>query len=214
MWGFIFVILLGILLFNTIVVEENKSKGFTILQVLEENKTKESNTSFCIVLKERIVDDSNETYIDANQTLRDKIIALAKSKIGSPYKYGETGSHFFDCSGFVYYLFKEQNISIERTSLAQSKGGNEINRTQIQRGDMVFFDTSSKGYVNHSGIYLGEDKFIHASSGRAKSVTISNMNAWYKDKFLWGIRTKESNSSNALQNLSYHQTPKSTQDIP
>jgi cell wall-associated NlpC family hydrolase len=210
MWAFIFVILLGVLLFNTIIVEEKKSEGFSIVKALNEaNQTKEANSSLSInlELQQTIIEDSNQTFLD-------KIITLAQSKLGSPYIYADTGPDSFDCSGFVYYLFKEQNISIPRTSLAQSKGGNEINRTQIQRGDMVFFDTSNKGHVNHSGIYLGEDKFIHASSGKAKGVTISELNGWYKDKFLWGIHTKELNLSNSLQNFRDHQTPKSTQDIP
>jgi cell wall-associated NlpC family hydrolase len=117
----------------------------------------------------------------------DTLISLAKSKIGSPYIYAKAGPNSFDCSGFVYYIFNENNIQVPRTSLAQSKIGSKINRDKIKRGDLVFFDTSLKGQVNHSGIYLGDGKFIHASSGKANGVTISDIDGWYKDKFKWGI---------------------------
>lgn len=118
----------------------------------------------------------------------DTLISLAKSKLGSPYVYAKTGPNNFDCSGFVYYVFNENNISLPRTSINQSKIGPKITRAEIKKGDLVFFDTSLKGHVNHSGIYLGEGKFIHASSGKANGVTISDIDGWYKDKFKWGIK--------------------------
>ncbi len=128
-------------------------------------------------------------YLSAQSltTSSDSLISMAKSKIGSPYVYAKAGPASFDCSGFVYYIFNENNIPVPRTSIAQSKIGPKINRDEIKKGDLVFFDTSLKGHVNHSGIYLGEGKFIHASSGKANGVTISDMNGWYKDKFKWGI---------------------------
>ena len=118
----------------------------------------------------------------------ESLISLAKSKLGSKYVTGKAGPDTFDCSGFVYYIFKEQGKFIPRTSIAQSKIGKKLDRVQIKRGDILFFDTSDKHRVNHSGIYLGDDRFIHASSGKAYSVTISSLDGWYKDKFLWGVR--------------------------
>ncbi len=127
----------------------------------------------------------------ASEMKIDKLIALAKSKLGSNYLFAKAGPDNFDCSGFVYYLFQTYSINIPRTSLAQSQSGDTIGRTQIKRGDMLFFDTSGKGHVNHSGVYLGEEKFIHASSGKANGVTISDLDGWYKDKFRWAIRKIE-----------------------
>jgi sulfane dehydrogenase subunit SoxC len=61
--------------------------------------------------------------------------------------------------------------------------------TDLKKGDMVFFDTHERGHVNHSGVYLGDGRFIHASSGKAMSVTISELDkGFYVDKFRWGIR--------------------------
>ena len=118
-----------------------------------------------------------------------KIIKIALKHLNKPYKYGATGPNSFDCSGFVYAVFKSIGINLPRTALAQSKiRGKKLSRNQLKEGDILFFDTSSKGHVNHTGIYIGDGKFIHASSGRAYSVTISSLNGWYKDKFRWGKR--------------------------
>lgn len=116
------------------------------------------------------------------------LIGVAKSKLKAPYKEGQSGPNQFDCSGFVYYLFKTQGYTVPRTSLAQSKSGKPLDVAELQIGDLVFFDTSLRGHINHSGIFLGDDRFIHASSGKANGVTISTLNGWYKDKFRWGIK--------------------------
>ena len=124
---------------------------------------------------------------DANLT--ERLIALAKSKLGDRYQPAQAGPDHFDCSGFVYYLFRQNGIRIPRSSLAQSKSGRKLDRDAIRRGDILFFDTAHRGHVNHSGVYLGEGKFIHSSSGHAYGVTISNLDkGFYRKRFLWGVR--------------------------
>ncbi len=123
---------------------------------------------------------------------REYAVILAKSKLGSPYEYGKSGENSFDCSGFVYYIYKKKlDINIPRTAKAQStiKEDKIYNKQELKKGDILFFDTADRGYVNHSGIYIGDMKFIHASSGKAYSVTISPLDrGFYKDRFKWGIR--------------------------
>ena len=127
----------------------------------------------------------DDRRIDSNNL----IIVEAQKHLGKPYKYGKTGPDSFDCSGFVYGVHRNLGIKIPRTSLDQSKiVGRKLTKSELKVSDMLFFDTSLKGHINHSGIYLGEDKFIHASSGKANSVTISDLNGWYRDKFRWGKR--------------------------
>lgn len=135
--------------------------------------------------------EKSEQVIPFNQSesIQSKLVKEASSHLGKPYKYGKTGPKSFDCSGFVYAVHRNVGLKIPRTSLAQSKiSGDKISKKNLEIGDLVFFDTSKKGHVNHSGIYIGKGKFIHASSGKAFSVTISDINAWYKDKFKWGKR--------------------------
>ncbi|CAA6817459.1 MAG: Invasion associated protein p60 [uncultured Sulfurovum sp.] len=122
-------------------------------------------------------------------TASKSILEIARGHLGKPYVYGKTGPDSFDCSGFVYGVHQQVGIILPRTSYNQSRiQGAKVSRKDLQKGDLVFFDTSLKGKVNHSGIYLGDGNFIHASSGKAYSVTISSLNAWYKDKFKWGKR--------------------------
>ncbi len=159
---------------------EAKNKSTTTINI--------KNKKECIINLN--IDDLNisKRVVDSNDTVSN-IISLAKSKIGSKYESTKTGPDTFDCSGFVYFVMTNNNIKIPRTSLNQSKiEGKKLSREELKIGDLLFFDTSKKGHVNHSGIYLGDDKFIHSSSGKAYSVTVSDLNGWYKDKFLWGKR--------------------------
>jgi cell wall-associated NlpC family hydrolase len=125
----------------------------------------------------------------------DKLILLAKSKLGSSYEPTKAGPDSFDCSGFVYYLFTTNGISIPRESIDQSESGKKLTREELKRGDILFFDTYERNHINHSGVYLGDGKFIHASSGKAYGVIISDLDkGFYLDKFRWGIRIIEDGS--------------------
>lgn len=138
--------------------------------------------------------EDNKTTFANNEEKVNNLLSLAKSKIGSRYSYGKTGPDHFDCSGFVYFLFKKAGSPIPRTSREQSESGDKIKREDLQKGDMLFFDTSLKGHVNHSGVYLGNGEFIHSSSGKAYGVTISKLDSgFYLDKFRWGVRKKIKN---------------------
>ncbi|MDD5406585.1 MAG: C40 family peptidase [Sulfurovaceae bacterium] len=130
-----------------------------------------------------------------NMSKVDKLILLAKSKLGSSYEPTKAGPDHFDCSGFVYYIFTTIGISIPRTSIDQSESGKKLSREELEKGDILFFDTYERNHVNHSGVYLGDGKFIHASSGKAYGVIISDLDkGFYLDKFRWGIRKIEDES--------------------
>jgi cell wall-associated NlpC family hydrolase len=115
----------------------------------------------------------------------------AKSFLGTPYVWGATGPTKFDCSGFTQWVFRDAGINIPRVSREQAKVGTYVRYEDLQRGDMVFFDTKKHrtGKVCHVGIYLGNGDFIHASSS-GKKVVIFNFNdkKFYKKRFLWGRR--------------------------
>ena len=118
------------------------------------------------------------------------ITALAKKKLGRRYVWGAVGQkNTFDCSGLTTYVCKKNGIIIPRTSINQSKHGKYVSRKNLQPGDLIFFDTSKrrKGYVNHVGIYLGNDKFIHASSAK-KKVVISKLGKSFYSKRYKGAR--------------------------
>ncbi len=115
-----------------------------------------------------------------------KITSLAKKKLGRRYVWGATGEkNTFDCSGFTTYVYKKNGIKLPRRAIAQSKYGKYIPRKKLQKGDLIFFDTSKhhRGYVNHVGIYLGNGKFIHASSAKKKVVITSLNKAFYSQRY-------------------------------
>lgn len=99
----------------------------------------------------------------SNLSIADDILLNAISLEGVKYKYGgstpETG---FDCSGFVGYVYdKAANIKLPRTAKGISKLGQAVDRSSLQPGDLVFFNTTRRAF-SHVGIYVGEGKFIHA----------------------------------------------------
>jgi cell wall-associated NlpC family hydrolase len=87
-------------------------------------------------------------------------------------------------------VFEEFGISLPHNAQGQSKYGTLIkSRDNLRKGDIVFFHGSYKtsNYITHSGIYAGDNKFIHTSSG--KGVTITSMDdSWWKGKFAFGSR--------------------------
>ena len=114
-----------------------------------------------------------------------RIEADAKKKLGKRYVWGASGTkNTYDCSSFTKYVYRKNGIAIPRTSIMQSKHGKYVKRKDLKKGDLIFFDTSKrrKGYVNHVGIYLGNNKFIHASSAK-KKVVVSSLSKFYGQRY-------------------------------
>ena len=115
-----------------------------------------------------------------------KLIEIAKKKLGRRYVWGATGQkNTFDCSGLTTYVCKKNGIKIPRRAIQQSKVGKYVSRKDLKPGDLIFFDTSKhrKGYVNHVGIYIGNNKFIHASSAKKKVIITSLNKPFYSQRF-------------------------------
>ena len=96
---------------------------------------------------------------------------------------------------------KKNGIPLPRRAIAQSKVGKKIGRAQLQKGDLVFFDTSKKrkGYVNHVGIYIGNNRFIHASSAKKRVIITSLNKQFYAKRFKWARRMTTSKLLYAMQ---------------
>lgn len=90
-------------------------------------------------------------------------IEAAQAAIGAPYASGATGPSAFDCSGLTVYAFGRAGITLPRTSFAQFGVGTEVGLTEIQAGDLVFFDTDGAG-ASHVGIALGPESAISATT--------------------------------------------------
>lgn len=135
--------------------------------------------------------DTLKYYDDENVK---KIINYALELYTLPYKWGGTDiEKGIDCSYFVKYIYSRIGINLPRTSREQFKIGKEVSKDELKCGDLVFFKKITyrkiKGkvkryeYINHVGIYLKDNEFIHAARG-SKRVTISSLSEpYYKNHF-------------------------------
>jgi len=128
-----------------------------------------------------------EEQLETKQsTLKLRAISIAKKQLKIRYRWGGASpQRGFDCSGLIQYSFKKANISLPRTAASQYKKTKRIPISQLQQGDLIFFHTRRRNRVrvNHVGMYLGKNKFIHAPR-RGKTVTIANLNSYWKRKIV------------------------------
>lgn len=122
------------------------------------------------------------------QTQQPDLVQYALSLKGIPYRYGkETPEEGFDCSGFVKHVYGKYGILLPRSAAAMAMVLSPISPYEIRSGDLVFFNTSGKLY-SHVGIFINDDKFIHAPSQRTGRVLVSNLNNSYWQKRFVGAR--------------------------
>ncbi|WP_407947304.1 C40 family peptidase [Pectinatus sottacetonis] len=114
-----------------------------------------------------------------------RIIQTSLQYIGVPYVFGGTTPNGFDCSGFTRYVFANAGISLPRTADAQYEMGSPVSYDDLIAGDLVFFSTYAYG-ASHVGIYMGEGKFIDASTSRG--VTIDRLGSGYWSAHYIGAR--------------------------
>lgn len=126
---------------------------------------------------------SSTSSSSSSNSIGDKLVSLAKSKLGCKYVWGATGPNTFDCSGLTSWCYKQVGISIPRTSLAQSKGGKAVSKSNLQPGDLLFWKTTS-AEVGHVGMYVGNGQFIHAPN-KSKPVKYDSLsNSYYSSRFV------------------------------
>lgn len=125
--------------------------------------------------------------LEENSAGVNKIKKTAYSFLGARYRFGGNSRNALDCSSFTQQVFREQKVSLPRTAREQFYVGNEVMQGDLQKGDLVFFQTYAR-FPSHVGIYLGNRKMIHASS-RDRRVVISSMDTpYYVSRFLGARR--------------------------
>lgn len=124
--------------------------------------------------------------IASQKKLKTHAINIAKQQLKIPYQLGgKTPTKGFDCSGLIQYSFQKANISLPRTAASQYKKTKRISLAQLQTGDLIFFHTLRRKHTNitHVGLYLGNNKFIHAPRS-GKVVSIVNFSRYWKRKMV------------------------------
>ncbi|MFM7321473.1 MAG: NlpC/P60 family protein [Armatimonadota bacterium] len=140
-----------------------------------------------------LIDDAMSVYRVENEpvrstTRRTALVSRAKSLRGTPYRFGATGRGSFDCSGFTQHLYRRQGVSIPRTASEQFHFGTPVGRMSLRQGDLVFFrNTGGRRGISHVGMFLGNGRFIHASS-RGRGVRIDGLSEAYYSAHFSGAR--------------------------
>jgi murein DD-endopeptidase len=93
----------------------------------------------------------------------DRAAAVAASMVGKPYRYGGSAPSGFDCSGLVNFSFGKSGVPVSRDTALLREQARPISTAKLRRGDLLFFDQGGKKF-SHVGIYLGDERFVHAPS--------------------------------------------------
>lgn len=112
----------------------------------------------------------------ATSTLRQSVVAKARSVIGTPYRYGGMSPvSGFDCSGLVVWVYETHGVDLPRTTWEQTRSGQAVPSGQLLPGDIIVFKLGGKQPYLHTGIYSGENTFIHSprSGGRVREESLS-----------------------------------------
>ena len=94
--------------------------------------------------------------------LRTELVKTAKRFIGVPYRWGGENANGFDCSGLTMVSYRLNGLNLPRNSRMQFKSGRWVSKSKLQPGDLVFFATKGGTRVTHVGMFVGNDRFIHA----------------------------------------------------
>ncbi|OBZ14253.1 hydrolase [Bacillus sp. FJAT-27264] len=153
-----------------------------------------------------VLDGSSTAYAATSQTsVADNIIATGLKFQGTPYKFGAKAGNTssFDCSSFTQYVFKQNGVTLPRTSTQQSTAGTYVSRSQLQPGDLVFFYSP----IHHVAIYMGDGKILH-TYGKG-GVTVTNLNSgWWDSHYTTARRVLPSSG----QSVSHSVMDNSTND--
>lgn len=138
---------------------------------------------------------TEKTISDSNSKVHD-LLNYAQSLIGVRYHFGGSNPRSgFDCSGYVSYVFRQvAGVELPHNAAAISQVGTRISQKDLRPGDLVLFSTFKRG-LNHVGIYLGDDRFVHASSSRTGFVEVSDIHDRY-----WSSRFREVRRLNLFNN--------------
>ena len=173
-------------------VDINGTKGYIAESLLSNTKqetsrgtTTERSTANTAAATQTTEDKttSNTPAESTTSTTGSSVVAYAKQFLGCKYVYGGTTTSGFDCSGFTQFVYKHFGITLNRTAAAQYSNGKAV--TDLQAGDLVMFGKSG---INHVGIYIGGNTFIHAANPSRGVTTDTLASGYYKTNYVGARR--------------------------
>ena len=168
--------------------KETSRSGLTTREQANSNAIKtESNSSTTSAVnttsKSTTTSNTNTTESTTSSKSGSSVVSYAKQFLGCKYVYGGTSPSGFDCSGFTQYVYKHFGVNLNRTAAAQYSNGKSV--TSLQAGDLVMFGKSG---INHVGIYIGGNTFIHAANKSQGVRTDSMSTGYYKTNYVGARR--------------------------
>lgn len=139
--------------------------------------------------------EGDETIVQnpLNTSIEDSVVSFGMNLLGTPYVEGGSNKGGFDCSGFVYYVFKHFKIQVPRSSSQFKDFGKEIPIESVRKGDILVFLSPTRNVIGHVGIVTNpkgnESEFIHASSGNEMKVIVTSLKKQgYTRRFVKAVR--------------------------
>lgn len=173
-------------------VNINGTKGYIAESLLSNTKqetsrgtTTERSTANTAAATQTTEDKTtaNTPAESTTSTTGNSVVAYAKQFLGCKYVYGGTTTSGFDCSGFTQFVYKHFGVTLNRTAAAQYSNGKAV--TDLQAGDLVMFGKSG---INHVGIYIGGNTFIHAANPSRGVTTDTLASGYYKTNYVGARR--------------------------
>lgn len=143
-----------------------------------------------IVLKDVIIeteDKPKKSLFENIHSVKERVMARAKRFLGTPYGFGTDGTSQTDCSGFTQQVFNQFGISLPHSAVEQASYGKDVDKKDIQVGDLMFFHTY-KNEPSHVAIYAGDGQIIHASYKNRRVQYDDIDKGYYKKRFMYAKR--------------------------
>ena len=176
-------------------IESGDVRGYVSKTLITLKDDKVSTRSLSEERKEEVLEVETEVKVETeNLSINaQEVVNYAKQYVGIKYVLGgkspETG---FDCAGFTKYVYKNFGYTLGSIASAQDSVGKDVNRDELQSGDLLLFLNEEKTKIGHTGVYIGNGDFVHAANPE-RGVVIDNINtnSYYNERYIVAKRIVE-----------------------
>lgn len=178
-------------------IKHNDQEGYVLKEYVSDKKVEVTSRSAeertKTTTENKATESTNTKQVEEKTTTKtsskgQEAANYVKQFVGCKYVYGGSTPKGFDCSGLTMYVYKKYGISLSHSATAQSKVGTKVERANLQPGDLVFFKNyRTNTGIGHVGIYIGNNKFVHASTEKTGVIT-SSLTGSYSTRYVTARR--------------------------